>query len=67
MIVLNTAHIHPSMSGKIENARVNSPLIFFCRMYVNQREREHDNIDFFVSEDPAAILVLSQYGLLNFF
>jgi hypothetical protein len=39
----------------------------FCRMYVHWREREHEDIDFLVSEDPAAIVVLSQCGLLKFF
>jgi len=36
-------------------------------MYVHWREREHEDIDFLVSEDPVAIIVLSQCGLLKFF
>jgi hypothetical protein len=36
-------------------------------MYVNWREREHEEINFLVSEDPAAIIVLSQCGLLKLF
>ena len=31
------------------------------------REREHEDIDFLVSEDPGAIVFLSQCRLLNFF
>jgi hypothetical protein len=58
----------PSISGKKKgNARVNSPFLCVCRMYVHWREREHEEIDFLVSEDPAAIIVLSQCGLLKFF
>jgi hypothetical protein len=53
--------------GKIENARAKSPLICFCRMYVHWREREHEEIDFLVSEDPAAITVFSQCKLIKFF
>jgi hypothetical protein len=39
----------------------------FCRMYVHWREREHEDIGFLVSEDPAIVAVLSQCGLLKFF
>jgi hypothetical protein len=35
-------------------------------MYVHWREREHEEIDFLVSEDPASIVVLSQCLLLKF-
>ena len=34
---------------------------------MNWREREHEEFDFLVSEDPAAIIGLSQCGLLKFF
>jgi hypothetical protein len=53
--------------GKIENARANSPLICFCRMYVHWREREHEEIDFLVSKDPAAITIFLQCKLIKFF
>jgi hypothetical protein len=53
--------------GKNGNARVNSPFIYFCRTYVHWREREHEDIDLLVSEDPIAIVVLLQCGLLKFF
>jgi hypothetical protein len=36
-------------------------------MYVHWRDREHAEIDFLVSEDPASIVFLSQCGLLKFF
>jgi hypothetical protein len=36
-------------------------------MCVHWREREHEDIDFLVSEDPSAVVVLSQSGLLKFF
>jgi hypothetical protein len=39
----------------------------FCRMYVHWREREHEDIDFLVDEDPAAIAALKQCGLWKFF
>jgi hypothetical protein len=39
----------------------------FFRMCVHWREREHEDIDFLVSEDPSAVVVLSQSGLLKFF
>jgi hypothetical protein len=58
----------PSISGKKKrNARVNSPFLCVCRMYVHWREREHEEIDFLVSGDPASMVVLSQCGLLKFF
>jgi hypothetical protein len=34
---------------------------------VHWREREHEDIDFLVSEDPVSIVVLSQCMLLKFF
>jgi hypothetical protein len=34
---------------------------------VHWREKEHDEIDFLVSEDPSSIVVLSQCGLLKLF
>jgi hypothetical protein len=49
------------------NARVKSPFLCVCKMYVHWREREHEEIDFLDSEDPATIVVLSQCGLLKFF
>jgi hypothetical protein len=36
-------------------------------MYVHWREREHEDIDVLVSEDPVALAVLSQCGFLKFF
>ena len=39
----------------------------FFRMFVHWRESEHVDIDFLVSEDPFAVVVLSQSGLLKFF
>jgi hypothetical protein len=39
----------------------------FCRMNVHWREREHEDIDFLVLEEPIVVTVLSQCGLLKFF
>jgi hypothetical protein len=36
-------------------------------MHVHWREREHEEIDFLVSKDPAAIIFLSQCESLKFF
>jgi hypothetical protein len=36
-------------------------------MHVHWREREHEDFDFLVSEDPAAVIVLAQCGLLKLF
>jgi hypothetical protein len=36
-------------------------------MYVHSRERENEEFDFLVSEDPAVVVVLSQCGFLKFF
>jgi hypothetical protein len=36
-------------------------------MYVQWREREHEDIVFLASEDPAIVMFLSQCGLLKFF
>jgi hypothetical protein len=44
-----------------------SPKFVNCRMYVHWREREHEDIDFLVGEDPTATTVLAQCGLLKFF
>jgi hypothetical protein len=44
---------------KIKRERVNSPNFAFYRMYVHWREREHEEIDFLVSEYPDVIIVLS--------
>jgi hypothetical protein len=38
-----------------------------CRMYVHWREREHEDIDILVKEDPVATIALAQCGLLKFF
>jgi hypothetical protein len=34
----------------------------FDRMYVHWREREHEDIDILVNEDPATIVALKQCG-----
>jgi hypothetical protein len=39
----------------------------FCRMCVHWREREHEKIDFLISEDPVVVYILSQCGLLKLF
>ena len=49
------------MQGLIPPGLVN------CRMYVHWREREHEDIDFLVGEDPAATTALAQCGLLKLF
>jgi hypothetical protein len=36
-------------------------------MYVHWREREHEDVDVLVDEDPDALAALLQCGLLNFF
>ena len=36
-------------------------------MYVHWREREHEDIDILVDEDPASIVALKQCGLWKFF
>jgi hypothetical protein len=36
-------------------------------MYVHWREREHEDVDVLVDEDPDAVATLLQCGLLNFF
>jgi hypothetical protein len=36
-------------------------------MYVHWREREHEDIDSLVAEDPASLTALAQCGLLKFF
>jgi hypothetical protein len=38
-----------------------------CRMYVHWREREHEDIDILVKEDPGATATLAQCGLLKLF
>jgi hypothetical protein len=43
------------------------PGIVNCRMHVHWREREHEDIDFLVGEDPTATATLAQCGLLKFF
>jgi hypothetical protein len=53
--------------GKKMNAIFNSPFLCVCRMYVYWIEREHEEIDFLVSVEPPAIVVLSQCGFLKFF
>jgi hypothetical protein len=41
---------------------------FLCnRMYVHWREREHEELDIFVEEDPGAIFMLKQSGIWKFF
>jgi hypothetical protein len=53
---------------KNQKERVNSPLNLSCnRMYVHWREREHEEIDVLVDEDPATISTLKQYGLWKFY
>jgi hypothetical protein len=47
----------------------NSPLValWFCRMYVHWREREHEAVYEAVATDPAAMATLTQCGLVKFF
>jgi hypothetical protein len=46
---------------------INSPKFVNCRMYAHWREREHEDIDFLVDEDPVVTTVLAQCGLLKLF
>ena len=43
------------------------PVLVNCRIYVHQKERGHEDIDFLVGEDPVATTALAQCGLLKFF
>jgi len=63
----NTTRIHPQEHGKIESTKVNSPLnLSFDMMYVHWREREHEDKDILVDEDPTAMAALKQCGLWKF-
>jgi hypothetical protein len=45
-----------------------NPLQILCnRMYVHWREREHEELDVLVEEDPGAISMLKQCGMWKFF
>jgi hypothetical protein len=58
----------PSKGKKNKNARANFLHELVCNMmYVYWREREHENIDILVNEDPAAMATLRQCGLWKFF
>jgi hypothetical protein len=41
--------------------------LVFCKMYVQWREREHNQISALVGEDPNVVAALMQCGLLKFF
>jgi hypothetical protein len=66
--VPSTTRVHPLTYEKIENALFDSSLnLTFCRMYVHWREREHEDIDILVEEDPVVVAALKQCGLWKFF
>jgi hypothetical protein len=43
------------------------PGLVNCRMYVHWREREHEDFDVVVSDDPDVVAALAQCGLFKFF
>jgi hypothetical protein len=57
--------------NNIEKMKIQEPTPFmnlsFDRMYVHWREREHEDIDILVEEDPSTISSLKQCGLWKFF
>jgi hypothetical protein len=53
---------------KMKMQELTLPMNLSCnRMYVHWREREHEDIDILVDEDPAAMAALKQCGLWKFF
>ena len=44
-----------------------TPKLVNCRIYVHWREREHEDIDILVEEDPNVLATLMQCGLINIF
>jgi hypothetical protein len=66
VIVLTTTRVHLLYLSK--KLKQGDNLNFFCnRMYVHWREREHEELDVLVEEDPRAILCLSNVVCGNFF
>jgi len=52
---------------KIKKQALVTPLFFSCnRMYVHWREREHEELDVLVEEDPMDITALKQCELWKF-
>jgi hypothetical protein len=64
-----TAHVYPLRCGKNKKNMQGliSPKLVNCRMYVHCREREHEDIDILVDEDPNALAALTQCGLIKKF
>jgi hypothetical protein len=52
---------------KIKMQVLTSSIFPWNRMYVHWREREHEDIDILVEEDPTTIAALKQCGLWKFF
>jgi hypothetical protein len=47
--------------------RLIPPGLVNCKMYVHWREREHEEFDVAVSDDPDVVAALAQCVLFNFF
>jgi hypothetical protein len=67
--VHTTTRVYPSFCGKnLKIARVNPPELCLLQDVCSlEREREHEDIDLLVDEDPDALAALLQCGLLKFF
>jgi hypothetical protein len=66
--ITKTTCIHPQKLGK--RGKVQELTLFYFpwnKMYVHCRDREHEEIDVMVDEDPTAITTLKQCGLWKFF
>jgi hypothetical protein len=63
-----TTHVYPPSCGKNKKMQELIPHeLLNYRMYVHWRERENEDIDLLVGEDPNATTALAQCGLLKFF
>jgi hypothetical protein len=66
--VSKTTRVHPQKGRKNKNARDKFLHEIVCnRMCVHWREREHEDIDILVNEDPVAMAALRQCGFWKFF
>jgi hypothetical protein len=65
--VANIARIHLCNLGKNKMKEITSSIFPWNRMYVHWREREHEDIDILVEEDPTTIATLKKCGIWKFF
>jgi hypothetical protein len=60
-------HVPSFLWKKIRNQELIPYELVNCRMYIHWREREHDDFDTMVLDDPDVVATLAECVLFNFF